>query len=80
MSTDQRLAEGMTRKEILDQVLAAERATQELLAQAARLTSDPAERVLYERLAGQGGAIVRDLVSEEDKLDAEAFVQKAMDV
>jgi len=60
--------------------VSAERETQELLEQAARLTNDPEERALFERLAVREAESLRQLEQEEERLEAEAFVQKALDV
>lgn len=78
--TDHKLDAGMSRERILEEVLAAERDARDLLAQAARLTDDPEERRLYERLAGREEQTLRELTAEEDRLDAEHFVQAALDV
>lgn len=69
----------MTREQILEEVLAMERETHELLEQAARLTPDPEERALFERLARREEGALEELQREEDRLDAEDFVQRALD-
>jgi hypothetical protein len=71
---------GMSREQILEEVLAAERDTRDLLARAALVTDDAEERRLYARLAGREEQSLRELTAEEDRLDAEAFVQRALDV
>jgi rubrerythrin len=78
--TEHTLASSMTREEILKHLLAVEHEAHALLEQAAHLTPDPAERALYRRLAGREEQSLQDLEAEEGRLDAEAFVQRAMDV
>jgi len=68
----------MSREELLEEVVAAERETHELLERAARLASDPEERALFERLARREEKALGELEDEERLLDAEAFVQRAI--
>lgn len=76
---DHQVTTGMSREQILHEVLATERETRDLLASAARLTADPEERGLFERLATREEEALRELVREEERLEAEAFVQRALD-
>lgn len=78
--TERKLTAQLSREQILERVVTAEREAQQLLAEAARLTSDPEERRLYRKLAGREADTLRELIAEEDRLEAEAFVQKAIDV
>ena len=80
MMTEHKLDSKMTRQQILDELVSVEREARALLEQAARLVPDPEERVLFERLAGREAATLRELLAEEDRVAAEAFVQRAMDV
>jgi rubrerythrin len=73
------VAAGMTREQMLRELLAAERETLELLETAARVAQDPEERALFERLARREEDALRELQEEEERLDAEAFVQRALD-
>ena len=77
--TDRRVDATMTREQILEEVLAMERETHDLLEQAAQLTSDPEERALFERLARREEVALEEPRREEDRLDAEVFVQRALD-
>ncbi|MFI5007818.1 MAG: hypothetical protein ACHQKZ_10280 [Solirubrobacterales bacterium] len=70
----------LTREEILDRLVAAESAIRDLVEEAAHVTSDPDERRLFERLAGREEASLGELKTEMERLEAETFVQKAMDV
>jgi hypothetical protein len=70
----------MSRREILREVAAAERDACDLLAEAARLTTDPEDRRLFLRLAALEEETVRELAREQERLEAEEFVQKALDV
>jgi len=73
------LAADMTREQMLRELLTTERETHELLEMAARVTQDPEERALFERLARREEDALRELREEEERLDAEAFVQRALD-
>ncbi len=73
------IAAGMTREERLRELLATEREAQELLERAASVSADAEERALYERLARHEAEALRELRDEADRLDAEEFVQKALD-
>jgi rubrerythrin len=73
------LKEGMSPEQILHHVQATERQAHALLERAAHLTADPDERRLFERLAAREQDALRDLAREEERLDAEAFVQRALD-
>ena len=74
------LSPSMSRRQILQEVAAAERDACDLLAEAARLTPDPDDRRLFERLAASEEASLRDLAREQERLEAEEFVQRALDV
>ena len=69
----------MTREQILDELLAAEREAHDLLERAARTASDPEERELFERLARREEDALHELEQEKDRLEAELFVQRALD-
>jgi rubrerythrin len=69
----------MTPEQILHTLLDSERETHDLLERAASLTRDPQERALLARLAKREQETLRELQGEEDRLDAEAFVQRALD-
>jgi bacterioferritin (cytochrome b1) len=69
---------GMSRVERLETLLAAERDAHDLLESAAHLSGDPSERALFERLAKREEETIHDLEVEEDRLEAEAFVQRAL--
>ncbi len=73
------VAAEMTREQRLRELLATERETHELLETAARIARDPGERALFERLAHREEDALRELREEEERLDAEAFVQRALD-
>jgi hypothetical protein len=68
----------MSREELLGEVVSAEEATRALLDRAARLARDPEEKALFERLARREEESLRELAREEERLDAEAFVQRAI--
>lgn len=70
----------LSREELLAQVVSAERKARELMEEAARLSGDPDERELYRRLAARETESLRQLEEEEERLLAEEFVQKALDV
>jgi len=70
----------MSRTEILERVLAAEREARELLEEASQLAPDAEERRLFARLAGREQDAIRELTDAEERLEAEAFVQQALDV
>jgi bacterioferritin (cytochrome b1) len=69
----------MTREDVLQELLAVERETHELLERAARVATDPEERALFERLAKREECSVIELQTEMDRLDAVEFVQRALD-
>jgi hypothetical protein len=71
---------GLSRRAILERVSDVEREAHDLLEEAARLCPDPEERFLYRRLAEREEQTLRDLEREKDQLEAEEFVQKALDV
>jgi rubrerythrin len=77
--TDHALDADMTCEQILAEVMAAERETQLLLENAARLAPDAEERALFERLARRERDALRELEREQQRLDAERFVQRALD-
>jgi hypothetical protein len=68
----------MNAEQLLGEVVAAEEATRDLLARAAQVARDPAERALFERLARREEESLRELAREEERLDAEAFVLRAI--
>jgi rubrerythrin len=70
---------GMTAEQILDEVLVSEHETHDLLERAARLTSDPEARALFARLARREEDTLRELQHDKARLDAEAFVLRALD-
>jgi hypothetical protein len=70
----------MSRHRILEAVLAAEKEAHDLLEEAARLTPDPGERDLYNRLAATEEQALRELSEEEERLEAVRFVEEALDV
>jgi len=70
----------MSRREILERVLAVEREARELLEEASEVVPDPEERRLFARLAGREQDAIRELTDAEERLEAEAFVQQALDV
>ncbi len=78
--SEHRVEPGMSREQILKEVLAAERDAHDLLERAALVADDAEERRLYARLAGREEQSLRELTAEEDRLDAQAFVQQALDV
>ena len=78
--TQAKLTPDLSREQILERVVAQEREVQQLLAEAAERTTDPEERRLYRKLAGREADSLRELVEEEERLAAEAFVQNAIDV
>ena len=69
----------MSAGQILDEVLVNEREARDLRERAARLTSDREERTLFARLARREEQALAELQHERDCLDAEAFVQRALD-
>jgi rubrerythrin len=69
----------MTPEQILHAVLESEKETHDLLERAAKVTSDPQEKALFERLASREEESLRDLQQEQDRLEAESFVQRALD-
>jgi hypothetical protein len=75
-----RLDSNLTREQLLLRLADAEHDVEELLEQAAQLTSDLEERQLFERLAERERASVQELRDAEERLLAEEFVQKALDV
>jgi hypothetical protein len=78
--TQSLLEPGLSPRAILERVEHAEREAHDLLAEASRSSADSGQRALYARLADSEEAILRDLERERDLLDAEEFVQKAIDV
>jgi hypothetical protein len=78
--TDARLSPNMTRREILERVLAAERGMRDVLEEAARVVRNPDERALYKRLAALEDCALRELVAEEARLEAAEFVRQAIEV
>ena len=55
-----------------------EREAHDLLEQAAHLAPDSGERALYKRLAAREEAVLKELAAEQDRLEAEEFVLKAI--
>lgn len=79
--TEHHLAPTLSRREILGELLAVEAEAHALLEEAAHHTAaDAEERHLYERLAARESLALAALRAEEDRLDAEDFVQRALDV
>lgn len=68
----------MSRAQLLHEVVAAEREAHDVLARAASVASDPAERELFARLARREERALGELEDEERRLEAEAFVQQAL--
>ena len=68
-----------THDEVLEKLIAAEREARELLEQAAHAARDPEERALFERLARREAESEVELQKEKDRLEAEEFVQRALD-
>lgn len=69
----------MTREEMLQELLAIEQETHELLERAARVCTDPEERALFERLARREERSLVELQTEMERLEAVEFVQRALD-
>lgn len=69
---------GMSRVARLEALMAVEREAHDLLESAAQLSADPSERALFERLAKHEEQAFRDLEEEENRVEAEAFVQRAL--
>ena len=78
--TKSHLEPGLSRRAILERLSDVEHEAHDLLEEAARITPDPEERFLYKRLAQREEETLRDLERERDQLEAEEFVQKALDV
>lgn len=78
--TQSLLEPGLSRRAILERLEHAERAAHDLLEEAARSATDSGQRALYARLASSDERVLRDLQREMDLLDAQEFVQKALDV
>jgi hypothetical protein len=76
---DDTLTTAMTREELLARVLASEREMKRLLEHAATLSHDSEERALFARLARREEDALQELLREEQRLDAENFVQRALD-
>jgi len=74
------LVPDISRSEILEEVAAAERQAMDVLEQAAQLAPDAEERELYRRLAGRELQSLSELYAEKTRLEAEDFVQRALDV
>lgn len=70
----------MSRRDILREVADAEREVCDLLEEAARLTPDSEDRRLFARLATLEQGSVRELFHEQEQLEAEEFVQQALEV
>ena len=70
----------LTRRAILDRVLAAERDAVQLLEEAAQAVDDPVERRLYTKLHDAEVRMVEELQREEARLDSEEFVARAIDL
>jgi len=65
--------------EVLEELMTAEREARELLEKAAHAARDPEERALFERLARREAEALLELQKEKDRLEAEEFVQRALD-
>jgi hypothetical protein len=74
------LTPSLSRRHILEEVLEAEREACALLDDAARLSRDIDDRRLFRRLAEGAHAAVRELTAQRESLEAEEFVQRALDV
>ena len=68
-----------THEQMLRKLLAAEREAHELLERAAQAAADPEERALFERLARREQETLVELEKEEERIEAEEFVLKALD-
>jgi len=78
--TERKVAAIMSREEMLQEVIAAEREAHDLLELAAQAAPDREERELYRRLARREEQSLDDLALEERRRDAVEFVQRALDV
>ena len=74
------LRPGMSRREILREVIAAERRAHDVLAEAARIVSDPDDRRFFASLATADEEALRQLAREQEQLEAEEFVRQAVEV
>jgi rubrerythrin len=70
----------MSRREILERVLAAENEAIQLLKEASSVVQDPEERELYAELARREQQTLAELRREQGRLDAEDFVANAIEV
>jgi rubrerythrin len=71
--------EEQSQDEVLENLMAAEREARELLERAAHAATDPEERALFERLARREEQTLAELQKEKERLEAEEFVQRALD-
>jgi rubrerythrin len=69
----------LTHEQLMSKVLSAETEAYELLERAAHATADAEERALFERLARREHETLVELQKEEERLEAEEFVQRALD-
>jgi len=68
-----------THEQALRKLLALEREAHELLERAAQAAADPEERALFERLARREQETLLELEKEEERIQAEEFVTRALD-
>jgi CHASE3 domain sensor protein len=68
----------ISRRELLEQVIEAERNLRALLEEAAAVTADQVETDLYTRLAERQAESLRELAEENDRLGCEEFIEGAM--
>jgi hypothetical protein len=68
----------MSRVERLEELVAIEREAHDLLESAAVLSVDPSERALLGRLARRENETLHELEEEEQRVEAEALVQRAI--
>jgi rubrerythrin len=69
----------MTHEQLMKKLLATESEAHKWLERAALATADPEERALFERLARREQETLVELQKEEERLEAEEFVQRALD-
>lgn len=67
-----------THEQMLRKLLAAEREAHEMLERAAQAAADPAERALFARLARREQETLAQLEKEEERIEAEEFVTRAL--
>ena len=72
------LQPSMSRREVLERVLAAERDASALLKEASEVVEDPLERELYAELVRRQALTLAELKKESERLEAEEYVTRAM--